>query len=297
MTWTPLTRESLDVMLADRLAQFDEEVRAQWDRIRIQPVKWQCHPHGDLGGGFWVVAVMGEQVLWYNDIEDGFNRSAFTTRGVIDDYWCNQDEFTDILRKFAAESAERVWRRGDLSTDVPTALMGAGQITSHQPMYWELLPTGAAKYRVYFEDGTETLLDGHTYSRMELIDKHPILEHYAQDWAMLDIGSAPADPVRVASRLTAALEEHTGGWRHFSQYSNGPAEQLLAGSYGLLMRAPRTYVDLALEILRQEKVRCSAIADQRARLGYRALILNRSYVIARRFGFEVRNPTQALSAE
>ena len=30
--------------------------------------------------------------IWYNDLEDGFNRSRFSEFGTIDDYWCNHDE-------------------------------------------------------------------------------------------------------------------------------------------------------------------------------------------------------------
>lgn len=29
--------------------------------------------------------------LWFNDIEDGFNRSKYSDFGKIDEYWCNQD--------------------------------------------------------------------------------------------------------------------------------------------------------------------------------------------------------------
>ncbi len=63
-----------------------------WQAVRIEPEKWQQHPYGDPGGGFWVVAVVSRTVIWYNDIEDGFNRSRYSTHGTIDDYWCNQDE-------------------------------------------------------------------------------------------------------------------------------------------------------------------------------------------------------------
>ena len=28
-------------------------------------------------GVFWVVGLIGRTVIWYNDIEEGFNRSAF----------------------------------------------------------------------------------------------------------------------------------------------------------------------------------------------------------------------------
>ena len=63
-----------------------------WQTIRIEPEKWQQHPYGDPGSGFWAVALVGRTVIWYNDIEEGFNRSCYSKYGTIDDYWCNQDE-------------------------------------------------------------------------------------------------------------------------------------------------------------------------------------------------------------
>ena len=39
-----------------------------------------------------MVAIIGTTVIWYNDIEEGFNRSRYSTYGTIDDYWCSQDE-------------------------------------------------------------------------------------------------------------------------------------------------------------------------------------------------------------
>ena len=45
--------------------------------MRCSELLWASHPYGDLGGGFWVVALLGETVVWFNDIEDGFNRSHF----------------------------------------------------------------------------------------------------------------------------------------------------------------------------------------------------------------------------
>jgi hypothetical protein len=66
--------------------------RNLWEAIQIDPVKWEQTPWGDMGGGFWVVGIMGKQVLWYNDIEGGWNRSNYSIYGKINDYWCNQDE-------------------------------------------------------------------------------------------------------------------------------------------------------------------------------------------------------------
>jgi len=37
-------------------------------------------------------AIVGRTVIWYNDIEDGFDRSAYSRYGTIDDDGCNEDE-------------------------------------------------------------------------------------------------------------------------------------------------------------------------------------------------------------
>lgn len=71
--------------------------RRLWEAISFTPEKWAQHPWGDKGDGFWVVAVIGRSVIWYNDIEEGFNISRYTKYGTIDEYWCNQDELRITL--------------------------------------------------------------------------------------------------------------------------------------------------------------------------------------------------------
>jgi len=94
MDWQPISREALDELIAEELAEATPEERMLFVRAAVTPTKWQLSPWGDIGGGFWVVAVLEDRVLWYNDIEDGFNVSRFTTTGTIPstEYWCNQDE-------------------------------------------------------------------------------------------------------------------------------------------------------------------------------------------------------------
>jgi hypothetical protein len=96
-------------MHEERLLEIVNESRSRmtfperrfWDAISILPEKWQQHPYGDVGGGFWVVAVIGSQVVWYNDIEEGFNRSTYRVFGKIhdDEYWCNQDDLEMQVRQ------------------------------------------------------------------------------------------------------------------------------------------------------------------------------------------------------
>jgi hypothetical protein len=90
--WQPISQAALRKRIAQGVARMPAPARRLWESIRIEPEKWALPPYGDPGGGFWVVAIVGRSVVWYNDLEEGFNRSRYSSYGAIDDYWCNQDE-------------------------------------------------------------------------------------------------------------------------------------------------------------------------------------------------------------
>ena len=92
MDWQPISSDELWDKINSACTRMDAFQERLWEAIRITPEKWRLHPWGDLGEGFWVVAIVGEMVVWYNDIEDGFNRSNYKEYGAIDQYHCNQDE-------------------------------------------------------------------------------------------------------------------------------------------------------------------------------------------------------------
>ena len=96
--WTPITEAEIAALIADAVAVMDPPARSFWSLIRIRPTKWRLSPWGDEGGGFWAVGVLGERVVWYNDIEQGFNISRYEAQGVISDYRCDQDELQETMR-------------------------------------------------------------------------------------------------------------------------------------------------------------------------------------------------------
>ena len=108
MNWNPISRPELDELIAQDLSECSVEQRQFFANVAIEPAKWEQSPWGDDGGGFWAVAVVENRVLWYNDIEEGFNVSRFTMEGAIptDEYWCNQDPLKWILQKLAGGSAD-----------------------------------------------------------------------------------------------------------------------------------------------------------------------------------------------
>jgi hypothetical protein len=97
MNWTPLEEAQLATLIADAVALMEPSARSLWKLVHVWPVKWQLHPWGDEGGGFWIVGIIGQNVIWYNDIEHGFNISRYEVLGDIAEYWCNQDELNHTM--------------------------------------------------------------------------------------------------------------------------------------------------------------------------------------------------------
>lgn len=86
--WVPCSLAELQRLMVEDLAVTSDGNREFFARVRREPVKWQQHPAGDLGGGFWAVAVHGPCVLWYDDVEEGFAVSRFEKEGLIPDDTC-----------------------------------------------------------------------------------------------------------------------------------------------------------------------------------------------------------------
>ncbi|WP_198043905.1 hypothetical protein [Janthinobacterium sp. 1_2014MBL_MicDiv] len=78
------------------------QVLRLWESIKIPPEKWAEQTYGTVGGGFWVVAVIGSRVIWFHDIEDGFNCSSYVVAGKLSEYFCNQDELEIAVQNMLA---------------------------------------------------------------------------------------------------------------------------------------------------------------------------------------------------
>jgi len=100
MTWNPISKEELLGEVQKGAAQMTDEQLAFWKQIVISPKKWKESEHGKEGNGFWAVALHQNYVIWYNDIEEGFNISLFSKKGIINEYAAEQDELQWTLGKF-----------------------------------------------------------------------------------------------------------------------------------------------------------------------------------------------------
>jgi hypothetical protein len=106
--WHPALYGDIDDMIMAAEVQMEPAVKAFWDKISIVPQKWQLPPWGDEGGGFWVVAIVGQWCLYYNDIEEGFNGSEFAQFGQIGCYYCNQGDLLSFVRAYHRDFTEAI---------------------------------------------------------------------------------------------------------------------------------------------------------------------------------------------
>jgi hypothetical protein len=106
--WQPLTEEEMLNMIDNAEWMMEPPVRALWYRIKIQPQKWQLSPDADLGGGFWVVAIVGQWCLFYNDIEEGFNGSQFVNFGQIGQNNYSQSDLLSFVRAYHRDFTEAI---------------------------------------------------------------------------------------------------------------------------------------------------------------------------------------------
>jgi len=106
MNWEPLSETEVWDEINSSYERMSLEEKNLWEAIKIIPEKWQEISYGKEGGGFWVVALIGSTVVWYNDIEEGFNRSKYHQYGIIDEYWCNQDNLEWAVQHIINEIKE-----------------------------------------------------------------------------------------------------------------------------------------------------------------------------------------------
>lgn len=99
MTWKPITEAAIYDKLNAAQDRMSVRQARLWDAIRIPPEKWGQEPWGQAGAGFWTVGLIGRIVIWFNDIEDGFNRSSYDRYRTIKEYCCNQDELEHAVQR------------------------------------------------------------------------------------------------------------------------------------------------------------------------------------------------------
>ena len=98
MNWTPISLEELTIIIETSVAVMDAEVLSFWNSVKIIPEKRKAPFYGG-DDFFWIVGKIGIFLIYYNDIEEGFNISRENKPHQIDIEAAEQDELHFALLK------------------------------------------------------------------------------------------------------------------------------------------------------------------------------------------------------
>jgi hypothetical protein len=89
--WRPATVEEVKEIVDEDLRQCDAEQTAAFNRYAVEPCVAPIVRYGKVESVV-VIARRGDEVIYWEDIEEGFNVSPIGPDGRILEHWCNQDE-------------------------------------------------------------------------------------------------------------------------------------------------------------------------------------------------------------
>ena len=99
--WSPLSKSQIltEIFLAEQ--NLDSVSEILWNKIKISPQLWKCVDV--IEDNFWVVAKSEQHIIWYNDIEEGFNISKYKIDGEIQNYNASKHELQFVLEQLKSK--------------------------------------------------------------------------------------------------------------------------------------------------------------------------------------------------
>ncbi|MGB5907060.1 MULTISPECIES: hypothetical protein [Stenotrophomonas] len=97
-SWQPITREELAILISQQLRACSPVQRAAFESLRLPFRAVRLHRLGMIES-VWVVAQLPEGLLYYEDVEEGFEVGTPGEDGVLPDRGCSQLTLTHILHR------------------------------------------------------------------------------------------------------------------------------------------------------------------------------------------------------
>jgi hypothetical protein len=108
MSWKPATVEAVKKIIESDLQECDDEQIAAFKSYGVEPYLAPILRYGKMENVV-VVARRRDEAIYWEDVEEGFNRSPISADGRILEHWCNQDDLCLALN---------AWIEGRTKTDI-----------------------------------------------------------------------------------------------------------------------------------------------------------------------------------
>jgi hypothetical protein len=99
--WHPATIEQVNKIVTEYLLCCDPEQVSAFRRCAVPPHRAEIVCYGRMEEVV-VVARKGDEVIYWEDVEEGFNVSPIAPDGRVLEHWCNQDDLGLALNSWIA---------------------------------------------------------------------------------------------------------------------------------------------------------------------------------------------------
>jgi hypothetical protein len=106
MQWTRASVDAVKDLVNADIAKCDDQQLAAFKRYAVEPYRAPILRNGRMETVV-VVARKGKEVIYWEDVEEGFNRSPLSADGLILEHRCNQDELPLALKDWIEDSPYR----------------------------------------------------------------------------------------------------------------------------------------------------------------------------------------------
>jgi len=105
MTWEPILKGELEKEIENQFSVFGSEELSFFNSIKIPFEVYQIDREGTLEHVF-VIAKYKNMVMFYEDVEEGFEMTIPDKDGVISSYYSNQFELKHVINQLISSNSE-----------------------------------------------------------------------------------------------------------------------------------------------------------------------------------------------
>ena len=141
--------------------------------------------------------------------------------------------------------------------------------------------------RIHFDGKEEFRFVEPIVQSFSMVQVHPVLIDYQFAWESIFLASACTEPQEVLNRLAEEVTSVLDGWHDAARYlTHTDVLGLLRGGYGLLLEAPIPVSNRICDVLTAARLQFTRLPRGGPRWPREALLLDKSFVVARSFRIE-----------
>ena len=104
MIWKPITKKELEKIICDQCLELNSEELIYFREIQVPFRKSRISRSGKIEEVF-IVAELADKVVFYEDIEEGFEISTLNEEGIIREYGASQFTIKHIIKQLNRENS------------------------------------------------------------------------------------------------------------------------------------------------------------------------------------------------